>query len=88
MLSSKKSDTFNVSTGIKTTIEELIYALIRANNKSIEDYQINDIGGHLGDQFGCIGNSDKLKQKGWFPKTNLDIGIRKFLTYIKEYYEK
>lgn len=88
MLTIEYSDTFNVSTGVKTTIEELIHSLIRANNKSIEEYQIIDIGGHPGDQFGCIGNSDKLKKLGWFPKTNLDTGIRKFLNYVKEYYEK
>ena len=84
MLTNNNSDTFNVSTGIKTTIEELIYSLIQANNKSVNDYQINDIGGHPGDQFGCIGNSDKLKKLGWFPKTSLNDGIRKFLNYIKQ----
>ena len=55
---------------------------------NIPDYNIIDIGGHDGDQFGCIGNSDKLKKLGWSPKTNLNIGIYKFLTYIKEQYEK
>ena len=83
MLLNDTSDTFNVSTGIKTTIKELIYSLIRANNKSIEEYQINDIGSHPGDQFGCIGNSNKLKKMGWIPKTSLDDGMRKFINYIK-----
>ena len=88
MLTNNNSDIFNVSTGIKTTIRELIYSLIQANDKSIEEYQINDIGSHPGDQFGCIGNSDKLKKIGWFPKTSLQTGIRKFLNYIKEQNEK
>ena len=88
MLTHNNSDIFNVATGIKTTIKELIHSLIAAAGKSIEDYNIIDIGGHDGDQFGCIGNSDKLKKLGWSPKTNLDIGIYKFLTYIKEQYEK
>ena len=88
MLTNNNSDTFNVSTGIKTTIRELIYSLIQANDKTIEEYQINDIGSHPGDQFGCIGNSDKLKKIGWFPKTSLQTGIRKFLNYIKEQSEK
>lgn len=83
MLTFEYSDTFNVSTGIKTTIKELIHSLIQANNKSIEEYQINDIGGHLGDQFGCIGNNEKLKKLGWQPNTMLHEGICKFLTYIK-----
>jgi UDP-glucose 4-epimerase len=84
MLSVNYSDTFNVSTGIKTTIKELIHALIKANGNELIDYDIVDIGGHPGDQFGCIGNSDKLKNLGWNPETTLEIGINKFLTYIKE----
>lgn len=75
--------TFNVSTGIKTTIKELIETIIRANRGKIEDFTIENIGGHVGDQHGCVGDNTKLVSRGWKPTTNLLDGIENFLTYIK-----
>lgn len=77
------SGTFNVSTGKKTTIRELIETIIKVSGKSLEDFTIEDVGGHAGDQHGCVGDNTLLVQRGWEPKTSLEEGISKFLSYIK-----
>lgn len=77
------NDTFNVSTGIKVTIKDLINTIIKVlNNK--KTYTIQNIGSHSGDQFGSVGNSEKLQSLGWLPKTPLHVGLNNFIKYIKE----
>ena len=46
--------------------------------------QSKNVGEHKGDQFGCVGNSDKLQKLGWSPKTKLSDGLKNFINYIKE----
>lgn len=87
------NDTFNISSGVKVTIEDLINTIIQVLNssslgKSIGDkkeYKIQNIGSHKGDQFGSVGNSQKLQSLGWVPKTPLHTGIKNFIKYIIEY---
>lgn len=78
------NETYNLSTGVKITVKELIDTIIKVldNNQS---YKIKNIGGHQGDQFGCVGNSDKLKLIGWQPKISLEQGLKNFIKYIKEH---
>ena len=77
------NETYNLSTGIKITVKELIDTIIKVLNNG-QDYKIENIGGHKGDQFGCVGNSDKLKLVGWQPKISLEQGLQNFIKYIKE----
>ena len=77
------SDTFNLSTSIKTSIKELIEKIIKVLGKNKEDFIIENIGEHVGDQQGCVGNNKKLIKQGWEIKHNLEIGLQKFIEYIK-----
>lgn len=80
-----ESDIYNVSTGTGITIRELINSIIIASDADPNEFTIRDIGGHAGDQHGCIGNNYKLKTHcGWIPKTSLQEGLIKFIKYIKE----
>jgi nucleoside-diphosphate-sugar epimerase len=49
----------------------------------IENYTIENVGGHVGDQNGCVGNNKKLLNTGWMPSVTFENGIQQFLTYIK-----
>ena len=76
------NEIYNVSTGKKTTINTLIQTIIKVINNN-KQYNIKNIGGHKGDQFGCVGNSTKLQNLGWTPNTDIRIGLKNFLHYIK-----
>jgi len=76
------SDTFNICTGVKITIKQLIETIIQCNNGNIDEYIIEDIGGHIGDQIGCVGDNNKLVNTGWTTTVPILIGIKKFLEYI------
>lgn len=78
------SDTYNVSTGKKTTIKELIENIILVCNKNINDFTIDNIGGHSGDQQGCVGNNIKLVNTGWQPEIKLEQGLKQFINYINK----
>ena len=85
VMSLANSDVYNVSTGVKTTIEELIYMIIDTIGYDKSQFQLNNIGSHTGDQFGCIGNNNKLTNTGWHVNVPLLDGITQFIEYIKTY---
>ena len=77
------NETYNLSTGVKITVKQLIDTIIEVLNNG-KEYNIKNVGEHKGDQFGCVGNSDKLQKLGWSPKTKLSDGLKNFINYIKE----
>ena len=77
------NNTFNISTGIKLTIQQLIDSIIKILNTD-KNYTITNTGSHDGDQHGCVGSSLKLQNLGWTPKISLDTGLKKFIEYINE----
>ncbi len=83
-LSIESSEIFNVSTKISTTIKELIETIIEVEEKDVNQFTIENIGGHPGDQDGCVGDNTKLVNTGWKVTTNLKDGLKQFLSYIKQ----
>jgi len=83
-LNIESSDVFNVSTKIPTTIQQLIETIIEVEGKNIQDFTIENIGGHQGDQDGCVGDNTKLVNTGWNVTTNLKDGLKQFISYIKK----
>ena len=75
------NNTFNISTGNKTTVQQLIDTAIAVIDNG-KDYTITNVGNHEGDQFGCVGDSTKLQSIGWNIKTNLKVGLKSFINYI------
>ena len=71
---------YNLSTNIRTTIKQLIENIIDISGKT--KIKFYNIGSLEGDQFGNIGQNDKLKQLGWKPKVSLREGIREFYEYV------
>ena len=70
------SGIYNISTGKKTTVRELISKILVCFEKNPEDYEIIEQPPTIRDQFGLFGNSNKLQSIGWKPKTQLDDGLR------------
>ena len=70
------SGIYNISTGKKTTVRQLISKILVCFEKNPEDYEIIEQPPTIRDQFGLFGNSNKLQSIGWKPKTQLDDGLR------------
>lgn len=67
--------TYNIASGRKTTVEELIAAMLEATGKP--DHPVRYEGSTPGDQFGVYGDSTHLQTDlGWKPETVLKDGIK------------
>tara|TARA_R100000655_G_C2985254_1_gene192323 strand:- start:124 stop:999 length:876 start_codon:yes stop_codon:yes gene_type:complete len=77
------NNTYNISTGIKITVKELIDTIVAVLDNG-KQFTVTDVGGHDGDQLGCVGNSDKLQSIGWKPVVDLESGLRNFIGYIQD----
>lgn len=70
---------YNVGSETKTTVGKLINTIINVNDKPTDSFEVVNIGGHDGDQFGIISDCSKIKKLGWSQKTNFDEGL--LITY-------
>lgn len=76
------NDVFNIGTGRKTIVKELVEEIIKRLQR---DIRYADIGGHEGDQFGTYASIDKVqKVSGWFPETSLEKGLDITIAHAKE----
>ena len=77
--------TYNVSTGIKTHVWELIEAIIFAFKQTpIKEYPFTFGAGTTKDQFGVYGDSTKLKDDlGWRPKVQLNDGLKIMAVWVR-----
>lgn len=77
-----KFDKFNVCTGIRTTVKELLQEIFTAFGRQDRSYEIKE--GTPRDQFGIYGSYEKInKQLGWSPKYELKEGLNKMVSWIK-----
>jgi UDP-glucose 4-epimerase len=77
-----KFDKFNICTGIRTTVKELLQEIFTAFDRQDCSYGIKE--GTPRDQFGIYGSYDKInKQLGWSPKYELKEGLNKMVSWIK-----
>lgn len=76
------NDVFNIGTGQKTTVKDLVEKIIKKLGKEIH---YTNIGGHEGDQFGTYASIDKIKKRSdWLPKTNLEKGLDVTINHARE----
>ena len=73
--------TFNVGTGKKTTIKELILSLGKIYNKE-EKLIIKEIEETKGDIMGCVANISKISSFGYISSISLLEGIEKFKKWL------
>lgn len=67
--------TYNVATGVATTVQELLGHILIAAGKDPRTYPVTTAEATRNDQFGVSGDSTLLRSFGWFPKWDLREGI-------------
>jgi nucleoside-diphosphate-sugar epimerase len=76
---------YNVSTGVKTYVWELIESISKAFGFNKKEYPIKFLKGTIKDQFGIYGNSSKLeKELKWKPKIDIEKGIHMMAEHAKK----
>lgn len=75
-------ETYNLSSGIKTEVRQLLDKILLAFGKSI-DYDVLEQGGTPGDSFGFHSDVEKIQnQLNWSPKVDLDEGLSKYSQWV------
>ena len=75
--------TYNVASGVKTRVEDLIEALKAACDKPV--YPVKYADGTPGDQFGIVGDIKAITQDlKWKPRTSLTAGLKKTVDFERE----
>lgn len=75
-------NTFNIATGHKTTVGELLAALLRAAGQP-DNYPVTYVEGTPGDIFGCYADITKAKRLlGWTPRISLSEGLTEMYDYF------
>jgi UDP-glucose 4-epimerase len=76
---------FNLGTGIKTTVQDLLTLMLKLYDKKDFYKWVNVEGNTLGDITGCIADISKLKKlTRWSPKYDLEYGIKKMKAWLEE----
>ena len=77
------NSTYNLSSGIKTTVGELIENMLEVSGKG-SDYKLVQLQETLEDSFGFHASVEKLRQDfGWCPSITLYDGLRKYFEWIQ-----
>ena len=76
---------FNVGTGVRTSVRELIDVIAAEYGHPPGRYPARDIGAHSGDVFGNVAAIDKLMRLGWRPRHSLQEGIAKMAAWLKAF---
>ena len=74
---------YNISSGERTTIKDLIDMILSIANKT-KTVKIDNIGGHSGDPHGVYGNNTKLTKCGWEPRVSLKDGLAQCWEALKD----
>lgn len=66
---------FNVGTGRKTTVRELLHGICTAMGVDPAEYEITEAEGTIRDQFGIYADITKISRLGWSPIVELSQGL-------------
>ena len=76
---------FNVGTGIKTTVRDMLKAILKVFDKKDFDTWVRVKGNTPGDIMGCTADIGKLKAAlGWEPQYGIEEGLRKMKSWLDE----
>lgn len=77
--------TYNLGTGIKTTVEKLIDKMLQVFDKFDSNYKVIYKGGTPGDQYGLYADIAQIcKDLDWRPKVALEEGLEKMSRWAKQ----
>jgi UDP-glucose 4-epimerase len=81
---STPSQAYNIGSGRKTTVRELLATLISSMELSPE-YPIEELVGSSNDVFGSVAEISRAKTElGWQPQISLEEGLAKMVTWAKK----
>lgn len=76
--------TYNVGTGVRTTVRELVDAVIRAAGEVAGRYPVTVAGGTAGDVHGTVADITRVTHDlGWTPRVALEEGLRRMVRWAK-----
>jgi len=76
--------TYNVGSGNRITVRQLIDRILDALGHDKASYPVNELPGHVGDQFGVqAGTSLITRELGWRPCTNLEEGLGRMVAWAR-----
>ncbi len=79
------NQTYNIATGRKTTVRELINTMLNISGKSIDDYPVQVTNGTPGDIFGIYADVSKAERElGWSSCYGLEQGLKEMFKYYTE----
>ena len=79
------NQTYNIATGTKTTVKELIDTRIRVSGNVPGSYPVKVMDGTPGDVFGSYADISKVKNElGWSSHWNLEEGLAEMYRYYME----
>ena len=83
----KESDgeTYNIGSGKKTTVQELINLILEVNDKSTSSFTVTEVSSHEGDQFGSVADISKLRSLGWDSTIKLKTGLKETYNKVKHF---
>jgi len=77
--------TYNIATGRKTTVKELIDTMIKITQKPKDSYPIKVVDGTPGDVFGSYADVTKAKRElGWSSRWSLEEGLKEMYDYYRD----
>lgn len=78
---------YNLATGRRTTVAELVRKEIEFFGEDIRTYPVKFEGSTPADQFGLYADISLLKKDlGWKPRISLDDGLKKMIGWVKKEY--
>ena len=83
----KESDgeTYNIGSGIKTTVRELINLILDVNVEPATSFTVTEETSHEGDQFGSVADASKLRSLGWKCNMELKTGLEETYNRVKHF---
>ncbi len=76
--------TYNLGTGVKTTVREAIDMIISAYGYDEKTYPVKEVEGHTGDQFGLVSDSTIFaSESGWKPEVSVSEGVSRMVKWVK-----
>jgi UDP-glucose 4-epimerase len=75
---------YNVGTGRKTTVNELLKSLVTAMGENPLNYPIQIVEGTIRDQFGVYADNTLLRSTGWVPTIPLEVGLDRIAAWALE----
>lgn len=74
---------YNIATGRKTTVRELIETMLRISGNSFEGYPVKVVEGTKGDIWGCYADVSKAtRELGWHCRHTLESGLSEMYSFF------